>query len=131
MRFKLNPWDIIKISYNFLNLNTYSDITVRSILCSYSLYKLQSRETHNWRGISTVEEVETNRSNATETQKDKKMRKTETLLNNLRKTTATVIPPPRKSIKRMMFESFLAFVANLCSSEAISPEKIIGGDGNA
>ena len=60
-----------------------------------------------------------------------KMGKTGTQLNNLSKTTATVIPAPRKSVKRMMFESFVTFIANLCSSEAISPERVIGDDGNA
>lgn len=54
--------------------------------------------------------------------------KSETQLKDLRKRkiNATVIPAPRKSVKRMMFESMVDFLARLFSSEGNQPKKVGG-----
>lgn len=43
--------------------------------------------------------------------------KKEAQLKRLRKINATVIPAPRKSVKRMMIETVVEFIAGFCSSE--------------
>ena len=49
--------------------------------------------------------------------------KRESELNKVRKNkvNATVIPAPRKSVKRMIFESLVNFIARLFSCESANP----------
>ncbi|TKY56084.1 hypothetical protein E2542_SST20523 [Spatholobus suberectus] len=40
-----------------------------------------------------------------------------------RKVNATVIPPPRKSVKRMMFETMVRFLTRFCFASEGDPSK--------